>query len=57
MKKVLYTAAHSGFNLGQVPLGGGGAICEHLASEWSRTKPFALEVLGPSILGDAAPKE
>src|ERR1035441_7667835 len=57
MKKVLFTAAHSGFSLNHIPLGGGAAVCEQLAREWERTKPFALEVLGPSLLGSQAPKE
>ena len=56
-KKVLYTAAHSGFNLGRIPLGGGASICQHLCEEWTRQKPFELDVLGPSILGASAPKE
>ncbi len=57
LKKVLFTAAHSGFSLNRIPLGGGAAVCEHLAREWERTKPFALEVLGPSLLGREAPQE
>ena len=57
MKKLLYTAAHSGFNLSEVPLGGAASICQHLAREWTRTKPFEWEILGPSILGDAAPRQ
>ena len=56
MKKVLFTAAHSGFSLDHIPLGGGAAVCEHLTREWSRTRPFALEVLGPSLLGKRAPR-
>jgi glycosyltransferase involved in cell wall biosynthesis len=57
VRKVLYTAAHSGFNLGKVPLGGGAAVCERLLEEWTRRRPFEFEVLGPSILGESAPKE
>ncbi len=56
VKKVLYAAAHSGFNLRQVPLGGGASVCQHLAEEWIKTKPFDLEVLGPSLLKEAAPQ-
>jgi glycosyltransferase involved in cell wall biosynthesis len=56
VKKVLYTAAHSGFNLGQVPLGGGASVCQHLVQEWSRQKPFEFDVLGPSILKESAPQ-
>ena len=55
MKKVLYTAAHSGFNLRQVPLGGGASVCEHLREEWRRQKPFEFEVLGPALLNKFAP--
>ncbi len=53
MKSVLFTAAHSGFNLGKVPLGGGAAICYQLAREWNQTKPFEFTVLGPSLLKDS----
>jgi starch synthase len=49
--RVIYTAAHSGIALDRVPIGGGGAVCVHLAQEWAKTKPFELEVLGPEILG------
>ena len=56
MKKVLYTAAHSGFNLGEIPLGGGASICQHLVQEWEKTRPFEWEVLGPSLLGSGAPR-
>jgi len=56
MKQVLYTAAHSGFNLGEVPLGGGASICQHLVQEWMKTKPFEWDVLGPSLLGSEAPQ-
>jgi glycosyltransferase involved in cell wall biosynthesis len=57
VRKVLFTAAHSGFPLNDVPLGGGAAVSEQLAREWGRTRPFALEVLGPSLLGSGAPKD
>jgi glycosyltransferase involved in cell wall biosynthesis len=56
VKKVFYTVAHSGFNLGEVPLGGGASIAHHLTQQWTRTKPFDYEVLGPSILGSDAPR-
>jgi glycosyltransferase involved in cell wall biosynthesis len=56
MKKIIYTAAHSGFNLGEVPLGGGAAICQHLVQEWMQTRPFEWKVLGPSLLGSEAPR-
>lgn len=45
--KVLYTAAHGGFSREHAPLGGGGAVCDMLAAEWERTRPFALEVFSP----------
>ena len=53
--RVLYTAAHAGFAKESVPLGGGAAVANQLIAEWSRTHPFDLEVIDPSILGSAAP--
>lgn len=52
---VLYLAAHGGFAGQPVPLGGAAAVANLLETEWRRTRPFELEVLGPSILGAAAP--
>ena len=52
---VLYTAAHGGFAGQAVPLGGGAAVFDHLVEEWSRTQPFNLRAITPSILGSAAP--
>lgn len=52
---VLYTAAHGGFAGQSVPLGGGAAIANLLSDEWSRSKPFDMRLLGPAILGPAAP--
>jgi glycosyltransferase involved in cell wall biosynthesis len=53
---VLYTAAHGGYSASQAPLGGGAAICDWLAAEWGRTKPFELRLLTPlSVLGESAP--
>jgi len=57
MTKVLYAAAHSGFNLGEVPLGGGAAVAQHLVEEWGKAKPFELKVLGPSLLKESAPQQ
>lgn len=57
MKEILYTAAHGGFPLDRVPLGGGGAICEHLADAWRQQKPFPFRIIDPSILGVHAPGE
>lgn len=53
--RVLYTAAHGGFSRENVPLGGGGAVCDHLIEEWSRTRPFDVELVTPAILGKRAP--
>ena len=53
--KVLYLAAHGGFAGQNVPLGGGAAIADLLSAEWSRTRPFDLELVTPAILGAAAP--
>jgi glycosyltransferase involved in cell wall biosynthesis len=55
--KLLFTAAHHGFALDRVPLGGGAAVCARLLREWEKTCPFEIEVLGPSILGKDAPQE
>ncbi len=52
---VLYTAAHGGFSGQAVPLGGGAAIANLLGDEWSHSKPFALKLLGPAVLGSSAP--
>ena len=53
--RVLYTAAHAGFARELVPLGGGAAVANQLIAEWTRTRPFQLEVIDPSILGRGAP--
>ena len=53
--KVLYLAAHGGFAGQSVPLGGGAAIADALTEEWSRTRPFDLELVTPAILGASAP--
>ncbi|MBS1824867.1 MAG: glycosyltransferase family 4 protein [Acidobacteria bacterium] len=55
MKQVIYTAAHAVPASESIPLGGGAAIARRLTAEWTRTQPFPLEVLGPSILGNEAP--
>lgn len=52
---VLYSAAHGGYAGQAIPLGGGAAIANLLMAEWSRTRPFDVELLGPSILGADAP--
>src|SRR4051794_27857889 len=57
MNEVLYTAAHGGFSLERIPLGGGAAVCNHLLDEWRRTRPFSFELLDPAIMGDAAPRD
>ena len=36
-------------------MGGGAAVFEHLTEEWSRTRPFELRAITPSILGERAP--
>jgi glycosyltransferase involved in cell wall biosynthesis len=55
VRRVLYTAAHAGFARELVPLGGGAAVANQLIEEWTRTRPFELEVISPSILGADAP--
>jgi glycosyltransferase involved in cell wall biosynthesis len=52
---VLYSAAHGGYAGQAVPLGGGAAIANQLMAEWSRTRPFDLQLVAPSILGESAP--
>jgi glycosyltransferase involved in cell wall biosynthesis len=56
-KTVLYTAAHSGFALERVPLGGGGTIASWLENEWTQTRRFPLRMLRPDLLGADAPQE
>ncbi|HUA86003.1 MAG TPA: glycosyltransferase family 4 protein [Bryobacteraceae bacterium] len=53
---LLYTAAHGGFSGENVPLGGGAAVCDWLAGEWSRTRPFEFHLITPAILGQSAPR-
>jgi len=53
--RVLYTAAHGGFDGQAIPLGGGAAVSTLLRDEWSRTRPFDVDLLGPAILGAQAP--
>ncbi len=53
--RVLYTAAHGGFDGQPIPLGGGAAVSNLLIDEWSRTRPFHVDLLGPAILGAHAP--
>ncbi len=54
-KRVVYIAAHGEFAGQAVPLGGGAAVCTQLVREWNRTRPFAFDLIGPSILGTQAP--
>jgi glycosyltransferase involved in cell wall biosynthesis len=53
--KVLYLAAHGGFEGQPVPLGGGAAVCNRLLAEWARTPPFEVRLISPAILGPRAP--
>lgn len=53
-REVLYLAAH-GFADDALPLGGGAAVCSQLLREWSRTRPFPVKLISPSILGADAP--
>ena len=55
LKRVLYLAAHGDFANQAVPLGGGAAVCTRLVREWTRTKPFDLDLLSTSIFGTDAP--
>lgn len=53
--KVVYLAAHGGFEPQAAALGGGAAIFNLLTGHWSRHRPFRLEQVTPAILGGAAP--
>lgn len=53
--RVVYIAAHGGYAHEQVPLGGGGAVCDHLVAEWARTRPFEVELITPPALNANAP--
>jgi len=53
--RVLYTAAHGGFEREGVPLGGGAAVAGMLTAEWSRTRPFDFRLITPAVLGRGAP--
>lgn len=55
IERVLYCAAHGGFGGQAIPLGGGAAVSNLLLDEWSRTRPFEVALVSPSILGTAAP--
>ncbi|BDC48704.1 hypothetical protein F183_A10200 [Bryobacterales bacterium F-183] len=39
-RHLIYTAAHGGFAQQKAPLGGGGAVCDHLLQAWKRLQPF-----------------
>lgn len=54
LPQVVYCAAHAGFSA-EAPLGGGAAVARMLEREWRRSHPFELEMITPSILGEAAP--
>ncbi len=54
---LLYTAAHGGFDLERVPLGGGAAVCQHLQDAWKKTQPFTLKILEPQVLGEQRPRD
>lgn len=55
IRRVLYLAAHGGFAGQAIPLGGGAAIANLLQAEWALTQPFAVELVGPAVLGAGAP--
>src|SRR3990167_966734 len=57
LKTVLYTAAHSGFDLQRIPLGGAATIAAYLTDAWRERAPFSIRLLGPSLLGPRAPRE
>ncbi|MGQ9918446.1 MAG: hypothetical protein ACUVS7_13590, partial [Bryobacteraceae bacterium] len=54
LSRVVYCAAHAGYPV-DAPLGGGAAVARMLEQEWRRSRPFELEMITPSILGEAAP--
>jgi glycosyltransferase involved in cell wall biosynthesis len=55
--KVWYTAAHSGFDLQRVPLGGAATICQQLCKAWQSPGSPAVQLLSPSLLGPQAPQD
>lgn len=55
MTGVVYLAAHGGFAGQPVALGGGAAIANRLIDAWQQQPPFAVHLMGPSILGGGAP--
>jgi len=57
VSNLFYIAAHAGFPLERVPLGGGGTIAARLDEEWRRTRPFPYSLITPAVLGDQAPRE
>jgi glycosyltransferase involved in cell wall biosynthesis len=54
---LLYTAAHAGFDLTRVPLGGAATLCSLLTEAWRNQDAFTLRVLSPEILGRSAPRD
>jgi glycosyltransferase involved in cell wall biosynthesis len=55
INKVLYLAAHGGFDGQAVALGGGAAVFNLLVRQWTGRAPFLLDQVTPAILGEAAP--
>lgn len=55
IRRVLYLAAHGGFAGQAIPLGGGAAVANLLQNEWAATEPFSVKLVGPAVLGQAAP--
>lgn len=54
-RRIIYTAAHGGFEGLGVPLGGGATISEWLREEWSGWRDIELELITPRVLGPHAP--
>ncbi len=57
MNTLAFIAAHAGFALDRVPLGGGASVADHLIQEWRQTHPFKVHVISPSVLAEQAPNE
>jgi glycosyltransferase involved in cell wall biosynthesis len=57
VKTLFYTAAHGGFDLSRVPLGGASAVSSFLMNEWHQKSPFHIRFLTPELLVERAPQD
>ena len=45
--RLIYAAAHAGYDPSKVPLGGAAAVCERLVREWGGRQDIHLTLIGP----------